>query len=154
MVNRISLTICFVHPFSHLCGIIRLKKYCEIGRGVAINSGKHGVVVGEYSQINFYSVIYGNVSIGDRVLIAPHVIIASGGHLFGKNIQPRFSGGDEDNFISIGDDVWIGANVCIVGAVTIGRGSVIGAGITVDRDIPPETLVKRGANSFTIERIR
>jgi acetyltransferase-like isoleucine patch superfamily enzyme len=38
--------------------------------------------------------------------------------------------------IEIGDDVWIGANVVVLGGVRIGRGAVIGAGAVVTRDIP------------------
>ena len=34
------------------------------------------------------------------------------------------------------EDVWIGANAVVCGGVTIGKGSVIGAGSVVTRDIP------------------
>lgn len=39
--------------------------------------------------------------------------------------------------IHIGNDVWIGANACILAGVTIGDGAVIGAGGVVTKDIPP-----------------
>ena len=38
--------------------------------------------------------------------------------------------------ITIGDDVWIGANATICGGVKIGSGTVIGAGSVVTRNIP------------------
>lgn len=38
--------------------------------------------------------------------------------------------------ITLGDDVWIGANSVILPGVTIGRGAVIGAGAVVTKDIP------------------
>ena len=38
--------------------------------------------------------------------------------------------------ITIGDDCWIGANVCVLPGVTIGAGCVIGAGSLVTKDVP------------------
>ena len=42
--------------------------------------------------------------------------------------------------IVIEDDVWIGRRVIILPGVTIGRGSVIGAGAVVAKDIPPYSV--------------
>ncbi|MBK8021777.1 MAG: hypothetical protein IPK19_10215 [Chloroflexi bacterium] len=41
----------------------------------------------------------------------------------------------------MGDDVWIGAGAIIMDGVTIGSGSVIGAGTLVQEDIPEYTVV-------------
>lgn len=43
--------------------------------------------------------------------------------------------------ITIGDDVWIGPNSIIMKGVTLGSGSVVGAGSVVRRDVPPSSLV-------------
>ena len=51
----------------------------------------------------------------------------------------------------IGDDVWIGDNAVIVGPVTIGRGSIIGANSVVRRNIPERTMAA-GAPSRAIKR--
>lgn len=52
---------------------------------------------------------------------------------------------EPDNFnkyqIIIGNDVWIGCDVTILGGVRIGKGAVIGAGIMVTKDIPPYAVV-------------
>lgn len=42
--------------------------------------------------------------------------------------------------VTIGDDVWIGANCIILKGVTIGARSVIGAGSIVTRDIPSDCI--------------
>ncbi|RXH58443.1 Acetyltransferase [Granulicella sibirica] len=51
----------------------------------------------------------------------------------------------------IGDDVWIGDNVVIVGPVTIGQGSIVAANSVVRTDIPAFTMVG-GIPARTIRR--
>lgn len=43
--------------------------------------------------------------------------------------------------VTIGNDVWIGARVIVMGGVTIGDGAVIGAGAIVTKDVPPYAIV-------------
>ena len=38
------------------------------------------------------------------------------------------------------ENVWIGANVCILLGVTIGNNAVIGAGSVVNKDIPSNSV--------------
>lgn len=47
---------------------------------------------------------------------------------------------DQFAIVTIGNDVWIGANVTIVNGVTIGDGAVIGANSIVTKDIPPYSI--------------
>jgi acetyltransferase-like isoleucine patch superfamily enzyme len=42
--------------------------------------------------------------------------------------------------ITVGDGVWLGARCTLMGGVTVGSGTVIGAGVTVTEDVPPDTL--------------
>jgi len=42
--------------------------------------------------------------------------------------------------VLIGDDVWIGIGAIILQGIRIGRGSIIGAGAVVTRDIPPYSI--------------
>lgn len=41
----------------------------------------------------------------------------------------------------IGNDVWIGANVIILGGIHVGNGAVIGTGAVVTKDVPPYAIV-------------
>lgn len=43
--------------------------------------------------------------------------------------------------ITIGNDVWIGSRVMVLGGVSIGDGAVIGAGAVVTKDVPPYAIV-------------
>jgi len=75
------------------------------------------------------------LSIGDRVLIAPNCFITDHNHniLSGSRIVDQ---GITEAPVAIGDDAWIGANVCILPGVKIGKGAVIGAGAVVTQSIP------------------
>jgi acetyltransferase-like isoleucine patch superfamily enzyme len=60
--------------------------------------------------------------------------------------------------ITIGNDVWIGANVSIMDGVVIGDGAIIAANALVNRDVAPYTIVggvpaKYIKNRFTDEQI-
>ena len=86
--------------------------------------------------INYNCVILDTspVHIGKNVFIAPGVCIACAGHSI--DAEQRSNGIGTSSPITIGDDVWIGANATICGGVKIGSGTVIGAGSVVTRNIP------------------
>ena len=42
--------------------------------------------------------------------------------------------------VTLNNDVWIGANACVLRGVTIGEGAIVGAGSVVTHDIPPFTI--------------
>jgi len=76
------------------------------------------------------------ISIGNNCLIASKTTFNDTGHEFSKkqniNSQPVTVGE-----ITIEDDVWIGTSCVILQGITIGKGSVIGAGSIVNKSIPP-----------------
>ena len=84
--------------------------------------------------------LVGELSIGEGSLIAPGCFITDHNHetRLEKAIlhQPC-----EHRAVSIGFDVWIGANVVIVPGVRIGDGAVVAAGAVVTRDVDPMTVV-------------
>lgn len=66
---------------------------------------------------------------------------------FSKSKQNGFSFTSENRFIEckepvkIGNDVWIGENVFLVGGITIHDGAVVLAGACVTKDVPPYAIV-------------
>ena len=48
---------------------------------------------------------------------------------------------EENKNVSIGNDVWIGANAIILDGITISDGAIIGAGAVVTKDVPPYAIV-------------
>lgn len=144
----------FKHPSARILGKVAFGRMSEIGAHTFFNAGPRGIVIGSYSQINPCSSVVGDVTIGARTLVAPGCVLAQGGHTFGKGVQPRFSGGKEKPPLTIGDDVWIGANVTIVGSITVGDNCVISAGVVLDRDVPPCTIVRRASVEPVFEPLR
>lgn len=101
--------------------------YCDYG---------YNISVGE----NFYAnhnliILDGNrVSFGDNVFIAPSCTFSTAGHPLDK--ERRNKGLEYAHPITVGDDVWFGANVTVLPGVKIGSNVVIGAGSLVNKDIP------------------
>ena len=100
----------------------------------------YNIEVGEnfYANYNLIILDVGKVIIGKNAQIAPNVSIYTAGHPI--HPESRNSGYEYGIAVTIGDNVWIGGNVCIMPGVTIGRNVVIGAGSVVTKDIPPNVL--------------
>ncbi|MBR1871098.1 MAG: sugar O-acetyltransferase [Kiritimatiellae bacterium] len=78
----------------------------------------------------------GGIEIGDDVLIGPQTIIATLNH----DPDPEKRGGMIPKRVKICDKVWLGARVTVCPGVTIGEGSIVGAGAVVTKDVPPRTV--------------
>mgnify|MGYP003665949702 FL=1 len=78
----------------------------------------------------------GNIKIGNNVLIGPNVTMRAANHVYSSIDAPISTQGHVCGYITIEDDVWIGSGVIILPNVTIGTGSVIGAGSVITKDIP------------------
>ena len=111
------------------------------------------LIIEDYTEIGHFSVIASMryVHIGKRVLMADKVYISDNIHGY-EDIttaimaQPVVFKGN----VYIGDDSWIGQNVCIIGA-KIGKHCVIGANSVVTNDIP-DFSVAVGSPARVIKR--
>jgi len=80
----------------------------------------------------------GGITIGDRTMISPRVTLVTEGHPV--ELAERYE------FVTVAPivieaDVWIGAAATVLPGVTIGHGSVVGAGTVVAKDVPAMTVV-------------
>ena len=100
------------------------------------------ITIGYHSGLGINSVIGNDVHIGDHVMMGPECHIYTRNHKISRTDIPiREQGYDEVNPVYIEDDVWIGARVIILPGIRIGKGSVIGAGAVVTKDIVPYSVV-------------
>ena len=81
----------------------------------------------------------GPIIIGRNVLFGPGTCVISSNHGTAQGELIRNQPG-RDAKITIGDDVWLGANVVVTAGVTIGSGAVVGAGAVVTKDLPPMAI--------------
>jgi acetyltransferase-like isoleucine patch superfamily enzyme len=82
-----------------------------------------------------------SIVIGANCMIAPRCALMPYGHTSADVHRPmREQGLTSRGDIVIEDDVWLGASVCVLDGVTIGRGAIVGAGAVVTKDIPPYAI--------------
>jgi len=100
------------------------------------------ISLGSNCTVNSYAILYGHggLEIGNDVRIAPQVMIMPMNHIYKDPHVPIRKQGIRAQGIKIEDDVWLGAGAIVLDGVTIGKGSVIGAGAVVTRDIPPNSV--------------
>ena len=80
-----------------------------------------------YIFINNCTILDGaKVTFGDNVFIAPNVVFSTAGHAI--DAGQRAKGLEIALPITVGDNVWIGANVSVLPGVSIGSNTIIGAG--------------------------
>lgn len=139
---------------------IRGRKYIDFGKNLSIGRGSkieaypylnQGKIIkfGKNVGMNDYAHITGiqSITIGDNVLMAGKIYISDSNH-------GTYQGGLEDSVpdslvrlrkmsgkpIVIEENVWLGEAVSVLGGVTIGKNSIIGAHSVVSKDIPPNTI--------------
>ncbi len=108
---------------------------CYVEPPLYANWGNH-VHVGKNFYANFSLTLVddADIYIGDNVMIAPNVTIATGTHPIDPDLREQVY---QYNLpVHIGNRVWIGAGAILLPGVTIGDDSVIGAGSVVTKDIP------------------
>ncbi len=123
---------------------LRKARLRHLGKGVKISPTAffkypEMIQIGDHSFINHLCSVWaspgGPITIGSNVLLGPCTSIISSNHGVARGELIRNQPG-RDEPISIGDDVWLGANVVVTAGVSIGNGAVVGAGAVVTTDLP------------------
>ena len=144
--------------------LVRGSKFMKFGAGVNAASDLWLEAVPSYCDQKFSpSVVLGNgvsfstgvhiscieqIIVGNDVLMGSHIYISDHNHgLYKGEVQSqpseppacrRYGGGGP---VVIGDNVWIGDNVVILGPATIGNGAILAANSVVRGNVAAETIV-------------
>ena len=106
-----------------------------------INNAVGDVVIGDHTRIGLHNTIIGPVTIGSHVNLAQGITVTGLNHNFESTDKRIDEQGVSTLQVTIGDDIWIGANAAIMPGVTIGNHCVVAAGAVVTKDVPPHSLV-------------
>lgn len=123
--------------------VLVLQRLREAARGLRIPLGNHVLRVAQTSLLG--------VEIGKQVELGRGVyFVHSLGTVIGGDAQVgqrvRFYGNNtvgtakDNGFPTIEDDVWVGAGARILGPITVGARSRIGANAVVLQDVPPDSV--------------
>jgi len=135
-------------PVGDLLRFVVLRCFMKRLRTVWIHEGvtmhwPEKISVGERTSLNEFVFIngFGGVTIGGFVAIGSGVKIFSAEHSFsGREVAPYCQPITERPVV-IEDEAYLGLNAVILGGVRVGRGSVVGAGAVVTKDVPPYAVV-------------
>ena len=123
-----------------------VESYC------CINNAVGDVVIGHHTRVGLHNTIIGPVTIGDHVNLAQGITVTALNHNFSQPALPIDQQGVSTAPVTLGDDIWIGANAVVLPGVTIGNHCVVAAGAVVTKDVPPHSLVA-GVPAIIIKQI-
>ena len=115
--------------------------YSVIDDFCCVNNAVGDIHIGHHTRIGLQNTVIGPVLIGNHVNLAQGVVVSGLNHNFHDSTKRIDEQGVSTSQITIGDDVWIGANSVITAGVTIGTQCVIAAGSVVTKDVPDNTVV-------------
>jgi bifunctional UDP-N-acetylglucosamine pyrophosphorylase/glucosamine-1-phosphate N-acetyltransferase len=126
-----------VGPFAHLRPETLLREGSRIGNFVEVKKS----VIGRGTKANHLTYL-GDAILGEKVNVGAGTITCN---YDGKKKHPTV----------IEDGVFIGSNTALVAPIKISRASMIGAGSTITKEVPPDTLaVARGKQVHYPKRSR
>ena len=136
---------CYSNVSKRLRAFFAKRILVSCGRDVNIERGatfSSEVALGDHSDIGYMCEVYGRVTIGSHVMMAPRVRIYTVNHRTDSLDVPMDMQGNEDpRPVTIGDDCWIGDGAIILPGVSLGSHSIVGAGAVVTKSFPAYSVL-------------
>ncbi len=149
-----------IRPFTTLYAGSVIGARFQTGQGASVREDN---VIGDDCSVGTNAVLeYGNrlgngarvhsgcfleqVTLGEHVFVAPNVVFTDDPHPPCPRYQDCKGGATVEAYAKIG------ANVTVLPGVTIGRGSLVGAGSVVTEDVPPGVVVA-GSPARVVKRV-
>lgn len=124
---------CDIGPFARLRPQTNLANKVKVGNFVEIKKSD----IADGSKVNHLSYV-GDTTMGSNVNIGAGTITCN------------YDGANKHQTV-IGDDVFVGSDTQLIAPVTIATGSTIGAGSTITRDTPDDTLTLSRAKQTSVK---
>ncbi|WP_298764371.1 CatB-related O-acetyltransferase [uncultured Polaribacter sp.] len=110
-------------------------------------SGK--ITIGHATTLGYNNLFNGQIKIGKYCQFGSDVALHASNHpinYLSTYINKNLFNGElktlkEEKKIEIGNDVWIGHGVIIVGNVKIGNGAILAAGSVITKDVAPYSII-------------
>jgi maltose O-acetyltransferase len=98
------------------------------------------ITLGARVFVNFHAVMLdpAAITIGDEAQLGPNVQLLTADHP--RDPAERAAGPELGRAITIGPRAWLGGGVIVLPGVTIGEGTIVGAGSVVTRDLPSRVV--------------
>jgi len=97
--------------------------------------------IGDQSVIGYHDFIQcsGDMKIGKGTLVGPNTVMLASSHRI-TNV-PLVNEKMRRSFLTIGDNVWVGANCTINHGIVIGNNAIIGANSFVNKSVSADSIV-------------
>jgi maltose O-acetyltransferase len=124
-------------------GSIRIGPKVQLREGCEVWAMGGHIAVGTNVFFNRYCSLISRagIEIGSDCLFGPNVGVYDHDHVFEDTTRAVWEQGFRSAPVTIGSNVWIGANVVVAGGVTIGDRAVVGANSVVTSDVEGGTVV-------------
>ncbi|GAB3158331.1 hypothetical protein GCM10027059_02890 [Myceligenerans halotolerans] len=130
---------CFVSELSSVTN-----ETLELGDRSYVAAGAYlsgSLRTGRDCTINPYTVVRGEITLGDAVRIGAHTSLLGFNHTMDDPDVEVHRQAMSIKGITIGDDVWIGSHVVVLDGTVVGDKAVLAAGAVVTKDVPAGAVV-------------